>query len=111
MSNTWVAAAFACVLHAAGVLGLVQHGEGTTSSAPAYNVFHLVSGAAGLALVVFAGHAGARAFNIGFGLVDLYQALASRMHWFPHEQFCWKPADDALHVVFGVALVGVGLLG
>lgn len=108
--NTWVLAVFAPVLIIVGVLGFVQHGEGSTSGAPAYNVFHLVFGALGLAVVVFGGNGAARAFNIGFGLIDLYQALASRMDWFPHDLFRWKPADDVLHVVIGAALVALGVL-
>lgn len=44
----------------------------------------------------------------GFGLLDLYQALASRRHWFPEPWFRWKPADDRQHVMLGAALVAVG---
>ena len=52
-----------------------------------------------------------RAFLIGFGAIDLYQAVASRQNWFPKAQFKWKPADDVLHVVVGIALVAVGIAG
>lgn len=52
-----------------------------------------------------------RAFNVGFGLIDLYQALASALGLFPGEYFRWQTADDVLHVVIGTALVAVGLFG
>jgi hypothetical protein len=50
-----------------------------------------------------------RAFNIGFGAIDLYQALASRLHWWPEGLFRWTKVDDLLHVVIGVMLMAVGL--
>lgn len=111
MLNRWVLIAFAPALVLAGVLGFVQRGQGSTSGAPAYNVFHLVFGAVGVAVVVFGTNGSARVFNVAFGLIDLYQALASRMGWFPKGLFRWKPADDVLHVVIGAALVLAGLLG
>lgn len=111
MVNRWVLAVFAPVLVLAGVLGFVQRGEGSTSGAPAYNVFHLVFGAVGLGVVVLgSGGGGARTFNLAFGCIDLYQALASRMGWFPVDLFRWKHADDVLHVVIGAALVVVGIV-
>jgi hypothetical protein len=108
--NRWALGIFAPLLLLVGVLGFVSPG-GRTSGAPAYNVFHLAFGALGLALVVWAGPSSVRLFNVGFGLLDLYQALASRQHWFPEALFRWKPADDVLHVVFGIALVAIGALG
>lgn len=110
--NSWVLAGFAPLLIVVGVLGLVSRREGSTSTAPAYNVFHIVSGVAGLAVLVLDGSdSSARLFNVAFGLVDLYQALASRMGWFPKELFRWKHRDDVLHVVIGAGLVVLGLLG
>lgn len=107
----WVLGVFACLLLVVGVMGFGTPGDrGTTSSAPTYNVFHLCFGAVGLALALWGGTTAMRLFLVGFGLVDLYQALASRQHWFPEEYFRWKPADDVLHVVLGVALVVVGVL-
>ena len=111
MVSKWVLVVFAPVLVLVGVRGFLQRGEGSTSAAPAYNVFHLVFGAIGLAVVVFGTSGSARVFNVAFGLIDLYQALASRMGWFPKDLFRWKPLDDLLHVVLGVALVVVGLVG
>jgi hypothetical protein len=52
-----------------------------------------------------------RAFNIGFGLLDLYQALASFMDWFPESYFGWKTADDILHIIIGAVLFLIGLFG
>jgi hypothetical protein len=52
-----------------------------------------------------------RAFNIGFGLIDLYQALASFAHLFPEQYFRWTRVDDILHIVIGAALMFVGIYG
>jgi len=107
--NRWVLGVFAPLLVLVGVLGFVMPGDrGTTSSAPAYNVFHLAFGALGLGLVVWGNPTAIRSFIVGFGLIDLYQALASHQHWFPEAMFRWKPADDLLHVVIGAALVVIG---
>ncbi len=103
---------FAPVLILAGILGFVLPAETSLmSGAPAYNVFHLCFGALGLALVLTRREGAIAAFNLGFGLIDLYQAAASRAHWFPADAFRWKPADDVLHVVIGAGLVLVGALG
>lgn len=64
------------------------------SGAPAYNLFHIAGGLAGVALVLQAGGRGAVGFNLAFGLIDLYQAVA-----------------DLLHVTLGLGLVGLGALG
>ncbi len=111
MINRWVLGVFAPLLLVVGVAGFVMPGDGgSTSSAPAYNVFHLIFGTLGLALVVWGNSAAIRSFNIGFGLLDLYQALASLQHWFPESLFRWKHTDDILHVIIGVGLVVVGAL-
>lgn len=103
---------FAPVLIGAGVLGfLLPPDTSLTSGAPAYNVFHLGAGALGLACVLSRRELAIAAFNLGFGSVDLYQAVASHARWFPVDAFRWKPADDVLHVVLGVGLVVVGALG
>jgi len=109
MINRWVLGVFAPLLVVVGVLGFLAKDEhGTTSSAPAYNVFHLVFGVLGVAVVVWGNPPAIRWFTIGFGLLDLYQALASHQHWFPEALFRWTPTDDLLHVVIGVGLVAVG---
>jgi Domain of unknown function (DUF4383) len=107
VANCRVAQVFGATLVVTGIAGFVLPAKkAPTSGAPAYNVFHLAFGAIGLAASRRPG--GARAFNAGFGAIDLYQALASRRDWFPQKWFRWKPADDVLHVVIGAALVGVG---
>ena len=58
-----------------------------------------------------AGTGPARVWAIGFGLIDLYQALASRWGLFPQRWFRWTREDDVLHVVLGLGLVAVGILG
>ena len=110
--NYRVLIVFAPILILVGALGfLLPASASLTSGAPAYNVFHLVSGALGLALALSRKENPIRAFNVGFGLVDLYQAAASFLHLFPAEHFRWTRADDALHVLVGALLVCVGLYG
>ena len=85
--------------------------DGFLSNAPAYNVFHIVFGAIGLVLIFAQNQNQIRAFNIGFGLIDLYQALASFMDWFPESYFQWRRVDDFLHIIIGTILVLIGLFG
>lgn len=109
--NYYILLVFAPLLIVVGILGfLVPAEKALTSGAPAYNIFHIAFGLAGVA-ILFAGHGPyIRWFNIGFGLVDLYQAAASFLHLFPAKRFKWKRADDILHVVIGAALILAGLL-
>jgi hypothetical protein len=109
--NYHVLRIFSVVLIVAGVAGFVLPPEvALTSGAPDYNLFHLAFGALGLLLVVLGAETPIRGFNVVFGLIDLYQALASKLHLFPEERFQWKPMDDLLHVVIGAGLVAVGVL-
>lgn len=101
---------FAPLLVLVGILGfVVPERKSLTSGAPAYNLFHIAFGCLGLVLLFSGESRLIRGFNIVFGMIDLYQALASRFGWFPREQFKWKKADDVLHVVIGLGLVGIGL--
>ena len=50
-------------------------------------------------------------FNLVFGLIDLYQAVASYLNLPPKQFFLWTRVDDILHVVLGVALFLIGLYG
>src|SRR2546421_383114 len=104
---------FAPILVLAGIAGfIIPERKSFTSGAPAYNVFHILFGLLGLAILYFGRNTTAiSCFNIGFGIIDLYQAAASKMGWFPAEQFRWKKADDILHIVIGLALVLVGFFG
>jgi len=71
----------------------------------------MVFGVIGLKLVFAKNQNQIRAFNICFGLIDLYQALASFMNWFPENYFQWKIADDILHLIIGAVLVPIALWG
>lgn len=103
---------FAPILVLVGILGFVIPPEKSlTSGAAPYNIFHIIFGIVGAILVLFNHPAGIKVFNIGFGLIDLYQAVASFTGWFPKQYFKWKRADDVLHVVVGAVLVLIGILG
>lgn len=107
--NQCVAKVFGPTLILAGIAGFVIPAKkAATSGAPAYNVFHLIFGCVGIIAARRRGTA--RAFNIGFGTIDLYQAVASRRGLFPQRWFRWKTADDVLHVAIGAGLVAAGLI-
>ena len=106
--NQLVARVFGPTLIVTGLAGfVVPPKKAMTSGAPAYNVFHMVFGAVGI--LASRRRRAARAFNLGFGAIDLYQAVASRRGLFPQKWFRWKTADDVLHVVIGAALVSAAL--
>ncbi len=106
--NGTVARVFGPTLILTGIAGfVVPPKKAMTSGAPAYNVFHLAFGA--IAILASRRRGSARAFNLGFGAIDLYQAVASRRGLFPHKWFRWKTADDVLHVVIGTALISAAL--
>lgn len=106
--NRMVLRFFGPVLILVGVLGFVCPPElALTSGAAPYNVFHIVFGALGVFLAA-RGERASALFNLGFGAVDLYQAVASRAGLFPKAHFQWRLADDVLHVVIGAALVWAG---
>ncbi len=109
--NYYVLLIFAPLLVLTGILGFViPEKRSLTSGAPAYNIFHIFFGLAGIMVATF--HFDyIRTFNISFGLIDLYQAAASFLHWSPEKYFRWKRMDDILHIVIGAGLVLVGLLG
>ncbi len=95
-----------------GVLGfLIPQNKSLTSGAAPYNVFHIIFGVIGLVFVYMQNDTLIRGFNIGFGLIDLYQAAASFLHLFPKKQFKWTRVDDVLHIVIGAGLVLVGIFG
>lgn len=107
-----VLAIFAPVLILVGILGFViPPSKALTSGAPPYNIFHLCFGFLGGGIALGGNETATRAFLIGFGVIDLYQAVASRANWFPRAHFRWRPADDVLHVVVGLALVAFGVFG
>ncbi len=103
---------FAPVLILAGAAGFLLPGDkGLTSGAVPYNIFHIISGSIGLALVLMRREGWVIGFNIVFGLIDLYQAFASYTHLFPEQYFRWTRADDVLHIILGLILVGIGCYG
>jgi hypothetical protein len=110
--NSLTLAIFAPVLVLVGILGFVlPANKSLTSVATPYNLFHIGFGILG-ATIMLSGYEGAiRAFNIGFGLIDLYQAVASFANLFPKQHFKWTRVDDILHVVVGIALVVIGVFG
>jgi uncharacterized membrane-anchored protein len=108
--NRLVLTVFAPILLVVGTLGfLLPASMALTSGATPYNVFHLVFGCVGLACVASKQPLAIKGFNVGFGAIDLYQAVASFADLWPRSLFQWKAADDVLHVLVGAALVGVGL--
>ncbi|MEP6787469.1 MAG: hypothetical protein ABJB40_03500 [Acidobacteriota bacterium] len=109
--NYYVLIIFAPLLILTGIAGFVlPANKSLTSGAGAYNIFHIVFGLAGI-MIATHHYDYIRVFNIGFGLIDLYQAGASYLHIFPEKYFRWKRADDILHVVIGAGLVAVGIFG
>ena len=107
--NYLVLLIFSPFLILAGILGFIPTSQtGLTSGASAYNIFHIVFGLLGLVLVLMKREVLIRAFNIGFGLIDIYQALASFAHLFPEQYFRWTVTDDVLHVVIGLGLLLIG---
>jgi len=110
--NFLILAIFAPLLVLIGILGFVVPAhKSLTSGATPYNIFHIVFGLIGAALVLSDHETSIRSFNIGFGVIDLYQALASFVNLFPKKYFRWTRLDDVLHVVVGAALVLIGLYG
>lgn len=110
--NYYVLAVFGPLLIIVGILGfIVPQNKSLTSGAPAYNIFHIIFGVIGLVIVLTNNGPWIRAFNIGFGLIDLYQAAASFAHLPPEKYFRWTSVDDMLHIVIGAGLVLVGVFG
>lgn len=109
--NILLLTAFAPILIVAGILGFVTPPSlALMSGATPYNLFHLFFGLVGVGLLFTKRLSLAKIFNIGFGAIDLYQAVASFAGLFPTTLFAYKRADDVLHIVLSLLLVGVGLL-
>ena len=100
---------FAPLLLLTGIAGFVipeQHSM--MSGATPYNLFHIFFGAIGLLLTMSNNDLPASSFNFGFGVIDLYQVLASVVGLTPIQYFHWTYVDDVLHVLIGFALVIIG---
>ena len=103
---------FAPILIIVGLAGfLVPAEQSLTSGAAPYNIFHILFGLLGLLIFWSRSEEFAAYFNIGFGLIDLYQAIASYLSLPPKQYFLWTRVDDILHVLIGLALVIIGTYG
>ena len=110
--NRIVLSIFAPVLIITGVAGfLIPPQYSLTSGAAPYNVFHIVFGVVGLLVAISGKGRLVSSFNFCFGLIDLYQAIASFLNLPPRALFLWTRVDDILHVLLGVALVLIGIFG
>ena len=95
-----------------GIAGfLIPEQYNLMSGAAPYNMFHLIFGAIGLVLISAKNDLLASSFNFGFGLIDLYQVLASVVGLTPIEYFHWTYVDDVVHVILGFALALIGGYG
>src|SRR5262245_21313557 len=107
--NFFILAIFAPALVLVGILGfIIPPHKSLTSGAAPYNIFHIAFGVIGAAIVMSNHPATIKTFNLGFVLIDIYQAIASYFGLFPKHLFKWTRVDDILHVVIGAALVGIG---
>ena len=105
-------AIFAPILILVGIAGfLIPAEQSLTSGAPAYNIFHILFGIIGLIILRSGNELSTSLFNAGFGLIDLYQALASYAALPPKQYFLWTKVDDILHVVIGLTLLVIGTYG
>lgn len=102
-------AVFASILILVGIAGfLIPADKSLTSGAAPYNLFHIVFGLIGLLVFWSRNELYAAYFSVGFGFIDLYQAVASYLSWPPKQYFLWTRVDDTLHVIIGLALVIIG---
>ena len=103
---------FAPLLILTGIAGFViPERYSLMSGAVPYNLFHIIFGCIGLLITMTNNDVLASSFNLGFGLIDLYQVLASVVGLTPIQYFHWTYADDVLHVLIGFALVIIGGIG
>ena len=110
--NQKTLAVFAPLLILTGIAGFVIPEQySLMSGAAPYNLFHIFFGAVGLLVLMSKSELFASVFNFGFGLIDLYQVLASVVGLTPIEYFHWTFVDDVAHVLIGFALVIIGGFG
>src|SRR6266545_2853422 len=77
-----------------GIAGFVIPGRyNLMSDAAPYNLFHIIVGTLGLCLVMANSDLGASAFNLVFGLIELYQVLASVIGLAQIQYFHWTYVD------------------
>ena len=110
--NQKTLAVLAPLLILAGIAGFVIPEQySLMSGAAPYNFFHIIFGVIGLWLTFTNNDLWASLFNFGFGLIDLYQVLASVVGLTPIQYFHWTYIDDVAHVLIGFALVLIGGYG
>jgi hypothetical protein len=110
--NRRVLQVFAPVLILTAALGFALPPDlSLMSGALPYDVFHLLAGVVGLAVLASRSARGPASFNIVFGAIDLWQAVAGVTGLFPARWFALRPADHVVHLLVGAALVTVGYLG
>ena len=110
--NQKTLAVLAPLLILAGIAGfLIPEQYSLMSGAAPYNLFHIIFGVIGLWLTFTNNDLWASLFNVGFGLIDLYQVLASVVGLTPIQYFHWTYIDDVAHVLIGFALVLIGGYG
>jgi len=104
-------AIFSPILVLTGILGfLIPPDLAIMSGALPYNLFHIFFGLVGLSIWRRRKPQEMAWFNIGFGLIDLYQALASALALPPTELFAYTFVDDVLHVIIGLSLCIIGTM-
>ena len=110
--NQKTLAVVAPLLMLTGIAGFViPERYSLLSGASPYNVFHIIFGAIGLLLLTTKNDLWASLFNFSFGLIDLYQVLASVVGLTPIQYFHWTFVDDVVHVLLGFALTIIGGYG
>jgi hypothetical protein len=110
--NAIILTVFAPLLILVGIAGfLIPPQQSLTSGATPYNIFHLFFGSVGLIILATRRQQLVSLFNAGFGLIDLYQVIASFLHLFPQRYFLWTRADDVLHIIIGLILTIAGCYG
>ncbi len=110
--NQKTLAVVAPLLMLTGIAGFViPERYSLLSGAAPYNIFHLIFGAIGLLLLTTKNDLWASLFNFSFGLIDLYQVLASVVGLTPIQYFHWTFVDDVVHVLLGFALTIIGGYG
>lgn len=108
--NRVVLSVFAPLLLLTGIAGFIVPSQySLTSGAMPYNLFHILFGAIGLLIVSLESDIMATGFNLVFGLIDLYQVIASVFALTPIQYFHWTLADDLLHIIFGLGLVAIAI--
>jgi hypothetical protein len=110
--NLLVAGIFGAILIVTGLVGLVARDPaGLMSQAVPYDLFHIAFGSLAVGLALRRQRTGAALFNLGFGLIDLWQVVAGLSRLFPAALFALKPGDHIVHLVLGVVLTACGLAG